>query len=537
MQPIDPSKLSAEISKSDAEVSKEISNKLASAVTDKQRLAIGLLLKQTLQQMSENGLLSVDTQKAVISARKILPGEFTQLYIQDRIKQHKVAETLSNQLLKPPLLTTETTRQWFSGQIIPSIVYQPASNGLASLLLSKSGQFSSKVLSQIPVQPLTPASEKALAKLFANDLLKQSQRVNIKTDLPLQTGQQLLLQINKSAGEISFQLNHSPRESHFVSQYLNQFAAKQQALPQLLASLQQIATQGSESSRFFTPKFQQQVDKVLQQFPPLSQLSTATDIRTGLQNSGLFLENKILNASLSSQVLSSDLKVALSQLIALIKHNEAILLPKQMSGESHLYQTIAHETNITNLLKSVPLFDLPGRVLHAQVQPPVTDFNLLQLNNPVLLQNRILDQLEGVLSRIMFTQLQSREGGEQQMLNFEIPFRHNDQQEILQLKIRQEFKEHEAEKGNKIWTVNLAFHLPSLGGIRIYITMDKQDLAIQFWTEEKSSQKLFQQFFHLLNERLQAGGFTVSQLNVFHGMPESAEQEQKSNQFIIDERV
>ena len=98
-------------------------------------------------------------------------------------------------------------------------------------------------------------------------------------------------------------------------------------------------------------------------------------------------------------------------------------------------------------------------------------------------------------------------------------------------------QEKEAEKGNKIWTVNLAFHLPSLGGIRIYITLDKQDLAIQFWTEEKSSQKLFQQFFYLLNERLQESGFTISQLKAFHGIPESAQHEQKASQFIIDERV
>ena len=89
-------------------------------------------------------------------------------------------------------------------------------------------------------------------------------------------------------------------------------------------------------------------------------------------------------------------------------------------------------------------------------------------------------------------------GSEQAQLNFEIPFRNNDQQEVLQLKIREQFKDEEAQKGNKIWTVNMAFHLPSLGGIRIYITLDKEDLAIQFWTEEKNCQQLLQQFFPLI---------------------------------------
>ena len=123
------------------------------------------------------------------------------------------------------------------------------------------------------------------------------------------------------------------------------------------------------------------------------------------------------------------------------------------------------------------------------------------------------------------------------MLNFELPFRINDQTEVLQLKIREEFIEKETKKGNKIWTVNLAFHLPSLGGIRIYITMDKKDLAIQFWTEEHESQKLFQQYFYLLNERLTERGFTLSKLQAFHGVPEAAQEEQKFSPFIIDEKV
>jgi len=274
-----------------------------------------------------------------------------------------------------------------------------------------------------------------------------------------------------------------------------------------------------------------------------------------LQNSGQFLENKLLHATLASihpidplsspianttikQFSQADLKASLSQLTALIKNNEALILPKNNLLNHHLYQNIEQKNLLDAAARLAQSYELPARVNHAQVQKPIANPGLFQLNSLLILQAKVLDQLEGVLSRIIATQLQTRErSADQIQLSFEIPFRNNDQQEILQLKIREEYKETEAEKGNKIWTVNLAFHLPSLGGIRIYITLDKKDLSMQFWTEEQNAQHLFQQHFSLLSERLYDADFTISQLKAFHGIPEAAQTEQQSSQFIIDEKV
>lgn len=566
MDPIDLSKLSAEINKvkSDSNSglnkdnsskdisSKEINSKLTSALAEKQRLAIGLLLKQTLQNLSNEGLLSVNTQKAILSAKNILPGEFTQLYIQERVQQHKLAETFATQQLKPAQLTIGTVNQWFSGQLIQSIVYQGPKNGTASLLVNNTGQFSSALLSQLTLSQSgvsQPSLSQLSDKLINNDIIKHSQIVQIKTNLALEPGQQLLLQVNKHLSEVSFELKHSPKESNLISQYINQLVTRQQALPQLIASLKEIATQTSQANTFFTPQFKAQVESVLQQFPQLSQLSTGKEVKNAVQNSGLYLESKILNSSITPQtanikfpavnthISDTDLKAGLSRLVTLINNNEALLLPKLLTTESSFYKNIAFDSLIKSQVHASTFFDLPNNISHAQVQKPVLDSNLFQLNNHLLLQSRILDQLEGVLSRIVVSQLQTREGGEQSFLNVEIPFRHNDQQEILQLKIREAFKENEAEHGNKVWTVNLAFDLKSLGGIRIYITLDKDALAIQFWTENRASQQLFEKYFSLLSERLTESGFTISQLTAFHGIPEEAQKEQANSQFIIDERV
>lgn len=556
MQPVDVSKLSAEINKAEADnssgnnkhiSSKEISSTLTSAMAEKQRAAIGLLLKQTLQNMSSDGLLSINTQKAILSAKNILPGEFTQLYIQDKVQQHKLAEILATQQLKPAQLTTGTVNQWFSGQLLQSIVYKGTQNGTALLLVTETGQLSPSLVSQLSVSQLSN-------KLVNNEIIKHTQVVQIKTELALQPGLQLLLQVNKNASGISFELKHPPGESNLISQYINQLVTKQQALPQLMASLKAISIQANQVNPYFTPQFKTQVETVLQQFPQLSQLSTGTEVKSAVHNSGLYLESKILNSPINSpkttanvinpqtstantQISVTDLKAGLSRLVNLINNNEAALLPRLPSAESSLYKNIAIDNLIKSPVHSSTFFDLPGNVSHAQVQKPVPDASLFQLNNHLLLQSRILDQLEGVLSRIVVNQLQTRETGDQSFLNVELPFRHNDQQEVLQLKIRQEFKDKEAQQGNKVWTVNMAFNLQSLGGIRIYITLDKQDLAIQFWTEQQDSQQLFQHFFNLLSERLIDAGFTLSQLAAFHGIPEEAKTEQKKTQYIIDERV
>ncbi|MCW8931092.1 MAG: flagellar hook-length control protein FliK [Gammaproteobacteria bacterium] len=573
MQPIDLSKISAETNKIESEKtsatnsskdvssikdlnSETINTKLSSAIAEKQRLAIGLLLKQTLQNLTNEGLLSVNTQKALLSAKNILPGEFTQLYIQDRVQQHKLADTLATTQLKPSPLTNGTVNQWFSGQLLQTIVYQGSQNGTASLLVNKEGQFSPSLISQLN---LITQNDKSIS----NEIIKNSQVVQIKTSLEILAGQQLLLQVNKSASNISFELKHPPRESNIVSQYINQLISRQQALPQLIASLKEISTQTNQTNTFFTPAFKSQVDSVLQQFPQLSQLSTGKEVKSALQNSGQFLESKILNSAqntvtqhtlnhtnitsdtknltppniTNTQISTTDLKAGLSRLVNLIKNNEAILAPQLLTAQSSLYKSIATDGLIKPNVHTTAFFDLPAQTVHAQVQKAVANANLFQLNNHLLIQNRILDQLESVLSRIVVTQFQSRESSDQSLMNFEIPFRHNDQQEILQLKIREEFKEKEADLGNKIWTVNMAFYLQSLGGIRIYITLDKKDLAIQFWTEEKESKALFQKYFYLLNERLTSEGFTISQLAAFHGIPKEAEKEQIKSHFIVDERV
>jgi len=299
----------------------------------------------------------------------------------------------------------------------------------------------------------------------------------------------------------------------------------------------------------FTPEFQAKLKNITQQFPLLSQLISSTSVKASVLNSGLFLESKLLNIISSSInnkellavnteiVAKTDLKALIAQIESLLKKNQAVIIPKQLLGNHLLYKNMSLDPIINSMGHLKYNADLPSTITHAQVQTPAPNNQLFQLNNPLFFQAKFIDQLEGVLSRIVINQLHSRESSDQTFMNFEIPFRHADQYEVLQLKMREQYKNEQAQEGNKIWTVNLAFHLDRLGDIRIYITLDKQDLAIQFWSEQENSQKIFEQNFYLLKERLTDAGFIISQLSSFYGLPEAAKQEQKNSLFIISERV
>ncbi len=349
-----------------------------------------------------------------------------------------------------------------------------------------------------------------------------------------------MLEVIKEPGNFSFNLHSSPPQSQKISEYFNQLLNKQQSLNQILSSLNEITRQNASARNVFTPRFIAQVEKIIQQTAHLSQLGKAQDLKTALLNSGPYMENKLsqTNTSATGANLSGDFKAGLMQLQTMIQNNEAVIIPKNMSRQSSTYNTIA-QTHLLELQSKIhPFFDLPAKVIHAQVQKPLApEMSLFLLHNPLIIQAKIVDQLEGALARIISGQLQSRESGDQAVFSFELPFRHNNQTEVLQLKIREQLQEEKAQKGSKIWTVNLAFNLQSLGGIRIYMTLDQMELAIQIWTEEAHTQILFQQNFYHLTERLLDAGFNISQLKAYHGIPDSAVKEQQDSPFIIDEQV
>lgn len=126
------------------------------------------------------------------------------------------------------------------------------------------------------------------------NILRQGQTILIKTaaDFPLQPGVQLLATISPGKGVVLHQIL-PPQLAATINQALKQLIPQQQSLSPLFRNLEQLAAQTTPG----LPKnLQAQLTSLLQLLPRLEQLKTAAQLRSAVNNSGLFLENKIHNA-------------------------------------------------------------------------------------------------------------------------------------------------------------------------------------------------------------------------------------------------
>ncbi len=162
--------------------------------------------------------------------------------------------------------------------MIQAIVLQAPKNGLATFLVNPQGQFDPALLASL-------TQSKPDSKL-SDTLIRQSQQVSIKTDLGLHVGQQLLLEVIKANRSFSFKLNSEPAQSQQVSRHLNLLVNKQQALVNILSSLNEINQQKASAQKIFTPQF-------IEQIPRFSQLDNGKVLQQTVHDSGLFLENCI----------------------------------------------------------------------------------------------------------------------------------------------------------------------------------------------------------------------------------------------------
>ncbi|MFK5894056.1 MAG: flagellar hook-length control protein FliK [Pseudomonadota bacterium] len=233
--------------------------------------------------------------------------------------------------------------------------------------------------------------------------------------------------------------------------------------------------------------------------------------------------------------INNDLKLNLQRLLTILQnlttpeHSQTI--SNQSKLNSSLLQHFSHHEAELNRQA------LPTRNKHAQVAMAQQN-QLLQIANPIIFQHTLIEQLEGVMSRIVATQAAIREQPDSNInMALEIPFKFQDKSQVLQLKFTSEDK-HENKSKGKIWTANLAFELQSLGAIRIYLILDDKDISMQFWTEKKSTQKIFAENFSQLRDRLKIAGYHIKEMIVSLGIPEQAKDEiKKTKKGLIDEQV
>ncbi|MBV4543437.1 flagellar hook-length control protein FliK [Pseudomonas vlassakiae] len=303
-----------------------------------------------------------------------------------------------------------------------------------------------------------------------------------------------------------------------IAQQLLAQQGRQASLPGLLSALQQIANSPSSDS-----ELRNTANSLLANLPDARQLSDGKAVAQALNNSGAFLEAKLLGGLGASVV--TDLKAQLVRLVA----QASITAPSgPMIASATLAQALpAMARSALGMLDRVSPrtppgpFPLPSRLLQAMENEGDLQ-QLLRLAAAAIsrLQSHALSSLQqsGTLEN----------GNLQTTWQTEVPIRHGQEFIPLQVKLqREETPEQQAERQQReqqdplqaLWRIDLAFDLAPLGPLQVQAQLLQGRLSGQLWAEREQTARLIDSQLGALRERLLARGLEVGDLECHPGIP------------------
>ncbi|MDI6934340.1 flagellar hook-length control protein FliK [Serratia sp. Se-PFBMAAmG] len=302
-----------------------------------------------------------------------------------------------------------------------------------------------------------------------------------------------------------------------ITQQLQAQQCRQASLPSLLGGLQQIA--GSSQAN---GELRAAAANLLNSLPDARQLSTPKTLVEALNNSGVFLEAKLLGGLAAG--VAPDLKAQLVRLVALVSANAP---GSPAVSATTLAQALpAMARSALGLLDRVSprqppgAFPLPSRLLQA-LEDESDLQQLLRLASAAIsrLQSHALSSLQqsGTLEN----------GNLQTTWQTEIPVRHGQDFIPLQVKLqREETAQQQAERQAEakdpllaLWRIELAFDLAPLGPLQVQAQLNQGRLSGQLWAEREPTARLIDAQLGNLRERLLARGLEVGDLECHPGIP------------------
>lgn len=344
--------------------------------------------------------------------------------------------------------------------------------------------------------------------------------LNIDSPRPLALGSLLSARV-QGEQSISFVPLSGRQEQLAITQHLSTQQSRQASLQGLLASLQQLSGQ-----QRLPVEVRASVDTLLASLPDLRQLSDAKGLAQALNNSGAFLEAKLLSGAPGG--LTPDLKAQMIRLVAqLLPGLPSSTQFNPAAAASTLAQAMPGMVrNALGMLGQVSprpapgSFPLPSRLLQSTDGEDDLE-HLLRLAAAAIsrLQSHQLAGLEQTRT--------TAEGNLQTTWQLEIPVRNGQEFMPLQMKFqREETPEQQADAERErrdplemLWRVELSFDLSPLGPLQVQAQISQGNLSSQLWAELPSTAQLIDSQLDSLRTRLVDRGLTVGELRCHHGTP------------------
>ena len=346
-------------------------------------------------------------------------------------------------------------------------------------------------------------------------------KLNLETPLSLPVGSLLSAQV-KGAQALNFLPLSSRLDQLALGQQLQTQQARQGSLEALVKNLQALTSSGVATAAPLPSELRASIDKLLGALPDMQQMSSAKGVAQALNDSGVFLEAKLLDGKQTA--LPHDLKANLLRLVAQ-------LLPTLPSATS---SALLASTNQSSLALALPLFvrNLLGNLGQLGTRQQAGNFPL-----PTRALQNLEDQGDlgsllrlaaAAVSRLQTHQLsslaQTLVGPDGTVLNtwqLEIPMRNQQELVPLQAKIQREDspKKNAKQAGETLWRVDLAFDLSPLGPLQVQAQLARGSVSGQLWAERPNTANLIERELDHLREQLTNAGLNVAELACKQGTP------------------
>ncbi len=277
------------------------------------------------------------------------------------------------------------------------------------------------------------------------------------------------------------------------------------------------------------------IKQLYNNLPTKEKLTNSAEIKQGVLNSGIFMENKLqkiakekggekanqllqqtFQTTPSTAKAGTDLKSALLRLLSAIQNTKQAT-PIQGQHTPALPQSLAPAAlpfTPPTLRGNAPQ---PQQKMDASLPAAVGNLQLLLLE--------LGKQSEASLARTQLHQAASLSGTEQSNTNlaFELPIRNNQQIDLFDIVIEEEKpNQHDDEERGHAWSISLAFDLEGLGPLHAKLRLVENKVSTLFWAEREETTQLLNQHIANLTQRYQQSGLEAAELQCFNGPPPSA---------------
>lgn len=387
-----------------------------------------------------------------------------------------------------PIVTpapVSVTDSWQVGQILNALVVSTDARGTVTLKVNEA-----LIQAHIQTQPNNP--------------------------LPTQPGQTLQLQVTSTGAQTVLKAINQPIKNDPIAQAFRTALPRQTEITPLLTNIALIADPAV--NKVSAPLPQPIVLLAQQIFNNListAQATTTSGLQLAVNNSGMFLENRLANTVVTSPDLRSSLSLDFKAGLLLLREAVALATPTPVQPQGVLQDQDPHNTVPESLVsRNMPVQSAPG-------VSATTGLNSMGLNAAAELTTPTLAmQIEGALARLHVNQLASLSSPQQHPLwVIELPLRHDNHIDLIQLRIEQDASSHTPEAQERPWSVSLELQLGDLGPLYARITLLRQQVSVTLWAEENTTVSLANSNLERLQNDLVQAGLNPGTLHCQQGNP------------------